>query len=71
MHRHRLHTPAGVLVRYLSENEETALAGADDPSVSWRWGLSKDYPSVIMHPRLTRCFHVGTVSGSEARDEEV
>lgn len=24
-----------------------------------------------MHPRLTRCFHVGTVSGSEVRDEEL
>lgn len=33
MHRHRRRTPAGVLARYLSENEETALAGADDPSV--------------------------------------
>lgn len=71
MHRHRRHTPAGALARYLSESEETALAGADDPYVSWRRGLSKDYPPVIMHLRLTRRFHVGTVSGSEACDEEV
>lgn len=52
-------------MRYLRENEEAILAGATDPSVLWLQGLSKDYPTIIMHPRSTRCFHVHAVSGSQ------